>query len=95
MAALFSGASELGRNRMAYMELYRAVEDIRDLLSESVGGGAAEGGGEGGGEGAAPAAGGNSNSGAMKRLNSTLGRLERTTSSLPASIQSIKIVVPD
>ena len=94
MAALFSGASELGRNRLAYRALYEAVEDIRDLLSEQTGGGAAAGGAEGGGEGA-PAAGGNSNSGAMKRLNSTLGRLERTMSSLPASIQSIKIVVPE
>ena len=94
MAALFSGASELGRNRLAYRALYEAVEDIRDLLSEQSQGGAAAGGAEGGGEGA-PAAGGNSNSGAMKRLNSTLGRLERTMSSLPASIQSIKIVVPD
>ena len=94
MAGLFSGASELGRNRLAYMQLYRAVEDIRDLLSEQTGGGGLPGGGEGGGEGGAPAQGGSSNAG-MAKLNSTLGRLERTMSQLPASIQSIKIVVPE
>lgn len=92
MAALFSGASELSSNRMAYRDLYRAVQDIRDLLSEQSGGG---------GQGplpeapsTAPAGSGNSNA-AMTKLNSTLGRLERTMSQLPASIQSIKIVVPD
>ncbi len=94
MAGLFSGAGELGENRRAYQNLARAVEDIRDLLSET------SGGGEGATtEGGAPAAGGSSkssnNNSAMVRLNSTLSRLNSTMSSLPASIQSIKIIVED
>lgn len=94
MAGLFNGAGELSRNRRAYQELARAVEDIRDLLSES------SGGGEGTAvEGGAPAAGGSTgksnDSAAMVRLNSTLSRLNSTMSQLPASIQSIKIVVDE
>jgi hypothetical protein len=94
MAGLFSGAGELGENRRAYQTLARAVEDIRDLLSETSGGGEAATT-----EGGAPAAGGSSkssnNNAAMVRLNSTLSRLNSTMSSLPASIQSIKIIVED
>lgn len=94
MAGLFSGAGELDSSRRAYQNLARAVEDIRDLLSENSGGGEAATT-----EGGAPAAGGSSKSGnnnsTMVRLNSTLSRLNSTMSSLPASIQSIKIIVED
>jgi len=94
MASLFSGASELGRNTQAYSALADAVEQIRDLLAEQAGGGAeAEGGtAEGGTTGAQSQSGLKSS---LARLNSTMGRLESTMGMLPASIQSIKIVIPE
>jgi hypothetical protein len=88
---LFKGAGELSRNRRAYNDLYRAVEDIRDLLAETRGGGDAPAGG--GGEGTPQTNSGNS--AAFTKLNSTLSRLNSTMSSLPAAIQSIKIEIPD
>jgi len=89
---LFKGAGELSRNRRAYNDLYRAVEDIRDLLAKS-GGGGGEDVPAGGGEGTPPKDSGNS--AAFTKLNSTLSRLNSTMSSLPAAIQSIKIEIPD
>ena len=91
MAGLFVGAGELSNNRRAYQALQQAVEDIRDLLAESGGGG--EGVPGGGGEGTPPKDSGNS--AAFTKLNSTLSRLNSTMSSLPAAIQSIKIEIPD
>jgi len=88
---LFKGAGELSKNRRAYNHLYRAVEDIRDLLAETRGGGNAPAGG--GGEGTPQTDSGNS--AAFTKLNSTLSRLNSTMSSLPAAIQSIKIEIPD
>jgi len=94
MAGLFNGAGELSKNRRAYKDLTRAVEDIRDLLSENSGGGEAATT-----EGGAPATGGSTgksnDSGAMVRLNSTLGKLNSTMSQLPALIQDISFDLPD
>jgi len=94
MAGLFNGAGELSKNRRAYKDLTRAVEDIRDLLSENSGGGEAATT-----EGGAPAAGGSTgksnDSGAMVRLNSTLGKLNSTMSRLPGLIQDITIEIAD
>jgi len=92
MAGLFVGAGELSNNRRAYQALQQAVEDIRDLLAES-GGGGGEGVPGGGAEGTPQTNSGNSAT--FTRLNSTLSRLDSTMSSLPAAIQSIKIEIPD
>lgn len=91
---LFSGAGELSRNRRAYNDLLRAVEDIRDLFAEG-------GGREGLLDGLFPAppstapAGSGSGDATMVKLNSTLSRLNSTMSSLPAAIQSIRIEIPE
>jgi len=92
MAGLFNGAGELGENRRAYNNLARAVEDIRDLLSENSGGGEAVTT-----EGGAPAAGStgkSNNNAAMVKLNSTLSRLNSTMSRLPSQIQMITFDAP-
>jgi hypothetical protein len=88
---LFKGASDLGNNRSAYEDLQGAVEEIRDLLSESTGG-TTTGGTTTGGTGET----GNTNmNSAFRKLTGTLSRMESTLSSLPNEIRAIKLELPE
>ena len=99
-ANLFKGAGDLANNRAAYKQLATAVEEIRDLLGDqgtSVGD--AVGGALdrvlGGSSGDDKKKGSDGMTRTLNKMNSTLGRLDSTMGQLPASIQSIKIVIPD
>ena len=92
-ANLFKGAGELTNNQAAFSALLEAVEDIREALSvgnidntvTTVGGASAS----------PAAAEDNKLTPLLNSINSSLARLNGTMSSLPAQIQSIKIVIPD
>lgn len=89
-ANLFKGAGELTDNKQAFQSLVKAVEDIREALGSGT-------------TTPAPATGGTTTPApnaaglgpTLNNINAALGRLNGTMSSLPAAIQSIKIVVPD
>ena len=98
-ANLFKGAGELSSNRRAYMQLADAVEDIRDILDNqgtSIGGaiGGALDRALGGGE-EKKKTDGPSIGNTLRKMNTTLSGLSNTMSQLPASIQSIKIVLDE
>lgn len=90
-ANLFKGAGELTENRRAFQALLQAVEDIREVL------------GTGGASPAAPTAAPTATPTAdnttltpvLNNINASLARLNGTMVSLPAAIQSIKIVIPE
>ena len=99
-ANLFKGAGDLANNRAAYKQLATAVEEIRDMLGDqgtSVGN--AVGGALdrvlGGSSGDDKKKGSDGMTRTLNKMNATMGRLESTMGQLPASIQSIKIVIPD
>ncbi len=101
-ANLFKGAGELSNNDKAYEQLAKAVEEIRDIMSDqgsSIGdavGGAisnAFGGGGDGGDDKKKESGGMNRT--LKAMNSTMGKLESTMSRLPSQIQQITIEVSD
>ena len=83
---LFRASNDLGENRSAYKALARAVEDIRDMMSES--------GGDGPnfiekitGTGSASKSSGSS-SGSSNKLDKTLRSLNSAISSLPGKMQT-------
>ena len=96
---LFRASNDLGENRSAYKALARAVEDIRDMMSES--------GGDGpnfiekitGTGSAAKSSGGSS--GSSNKLDKTLRSLNSAISSLPGKMQTaiatadITVTLPD
>jgi len=92
-ANLFKGAGELTNNQAAFSALLEAVEDIREALSvgnidntvTTLGGASAS----------PVAAEDDKLTPLLNSINSSLARLNGTMSSLPAQIQSIKIVIPD
>ena len=95
---LFKSSSELSDDRGAYKALARAVEDIRDMMEETGGGGPSlidKGLNvlDGGNRGAAPAVAKSKGSGDMKKLNSTLASLSRAITALPGNIESAEFVV--
>ena len=96
---LFKASNDLGENRSAYKALARAVEDIRDMMSES--------GGDGPnllekitGTGAAAKSSGGS-SGGSNKLDKTLRSLNSAINSLPGKMQTaiatadITVSLPD
>ena len=96
---LFKSSASLSEDKGAYKALAKAVEDIRDMMSDS-------GGGEGGGgetvmdrifnKGDKPAASkgkASTGSDSNKRLNRTLGRLEQAITALPTNISTMKLEV--
>lgn len=89
---LFKASGELQSNREAYMALANAITEIKEALAPEPAAVPATEGGEGGAPAAAPSAGLGRT---LSRLNSTMGQLNSTMGQLPASIQSIKIVVPE
>ena len=95
---LFKSSSELSDDRGAYKALARAVEDIRDMMEETGGGGPGLidkglNALDGGNRGAAPAVAKSKGSGDMKKLNSTLASLSRAITALPGNIESAEFVV--
>ena len=93
---MFKGAGDLSRNKQAYQQLAKAVEEIRDMMADTGGGGGGmldkikDGVGLGGDT---KKSGGDSKM--FGKLNSTLAGLNSTMQSLPGAIRSIKIVVED
>jgi len=96
---LFKSSAKLSEDDDAYKALAKAVEDIRDMMADS--GGATDSGG-GFLSGAkdllgfgpsAPAKVAAKGPDPMKRLNSTLGRLESAITALPTNIQTMKLEV--
>ena len=95
---LFKSSSELSDDRGAYKALARAVEDIRDMMEETGGGGPGLidkglNALDGGNRGAAPAVAKSNGSGDMRKLNSTLASLSRAITALPGNIESAEFVV--
>ena len=95
---LFKSSSELSDDRGAYKALARAVEDIRDMMEETGGGGPGLidkglNALDGGNRGAAPAAAKSKGSGDMRKLNSTLASLSQAITALPGNIESAEFVV--
>jgi len=98
---LFKSSAKLSDDDGAYKALAKAVEDIRDMMAE----GGAEGGSSFFGSGVnaikgapgvgsdKPAATATKGPDPMKRLNSTLGRLESAITALPTNIQTMKLEV--
>jgi methyl-accepting chemotaxis protein len=93
---LFKSSAKLSEDNDAYKSLAKAVEDIRDIMQEQKAPGLIDRGlnaiGLGSDKAAAPAA---ATKGAdpMKKLNSTLGRLENAITALPTAIQTMKLEV--
>ena len=93
---LFKSSAKLSEDNDAYKSLAKAVEDIRDIMQEQKAPGLIDRGlnaiGLGSDKAAAPAA---ATTGAdpMKKLNSTLGRLENAITALPTAIQTMKLEV--
>ena len=98
---LFKSSSALSEDRGAYRALARAVEDIRDMMEETGGGGPGLidkglNALDGGNRGAAPAAAKSSSGGLdIKRLNSTLSSLSTAITQLPGNIESATFEVVD
>jgi hypothetical protein len=95
---LFKSSSELSDDRGAYKALARAVEDIRDMMEETGGGGPGLidkglNALDGGNRGAAPAVAKSNGSGDMRKLNSTLASLSQAITALPGNIESAEFVV--
>ena len=95
---LFKSSSELSDDRGAYKALARAVENIRDMMEETGGGGPGLidkglNALDGGNRGAAPAAAKSKGSGDMRKLNSTLASLSQAITALPGNIESAEFVV--
>ncbi len=91
-ANLFKGAGDLTNNQAAFSALLEAVEDIREALAGS---GAAPQPAVTATPGTTPPANQSGLQPTLNNINAALGRLNGTMSSLPAAIQSIKIVVPE
>tara|TARA_R110000772_G_scaffold182473_2_gene293723 strand:- start:1388 stop:4747 length:3360 start_codon:yes stop_codon:yes gene_type:complete len=95
---LFNSSATLSEDKGAYKALASAVEEIRDMMQASGGGPGLIDKGlnllDGGDRGAAKPA-GEAKKGAdpMKKLNSTLGRLEQAITALPTNIQTMKLEV--
>ena len=95
---LFKSSSELSDDRGAYKALARAVEDIRDMMEETGGGGPGLidkglNALDGGNRGAAPAVAKSKGGGDMRKLNSTLASLSQAITALPGNIESAEFVV--
>jgi len=92
---LFNSSAKLSDDRNAYKALSKAVEDIRDIMQKEKGPNLLErvidGAGLGGDKPSAPTK--KTGADPMKRLNSTLGRLESAITSLPTAIQTMKLEV--
>ena len=93
---LFKSSAKLSEDNAAYKSLAKAVEDIRDIMQEQQSPGLIDLGlssiGLGSDKAAAPAAAAKGPD-PMKRLNSTLGRLESAITALPTAIQTMKLEV--
>ena len=95
---LFKSSATLSEDKGAYKALASAVEEIRDMMQASNDGPGLIDKGlnllDGGDRGAAKPA-GEAKKGAdpMKKLNSTLGRLEQAITALPTNIQTMKLEV--
>ena len=96
---LFKSSAKLSEDDDAYDALAKAVEEIRDIMQEQKGPSLIDRGldavGLGGDKPAAAVGGEAAKSGTdpMKKLNSTLGRLESAITALPAAIQTMKLEV--
>jgi len=96
---LFKSSSTLSEDKGAYKALAKAVEDIRDMMAETGGGGPSaidkiQNAFDGGNRGAAPAAPvAAKGMGDMKKLNATLASLSQAITNLPGDIASAEFVV--
>jgi hypothetical protein len=95
---LFKSSSTLSEDKGAYKALAKAVEDIRDMMAETGGGGPSaidkiQNAFDGGNRGAAPAAEAKKGADPMKKLNATLSSLTSAITSLPGNIESATFVV--
>jgi hypothetical protein len=99
---LFKSSAKLSEDKDAYRALADAVEQLRDIMQTEKGPSLIDRGlnavGLGGKKPAAGEAGATTPTSSkaadpMKRLNSTLGRLEAAITALPASIQTMKLTV--
>jgi len=95
---LFKSSSTLSEDKGAYKALAKAVEDIRDMMAETGGGGPSaidkiQNAFDGGNRGAAPAPVAAKGMGDMKKLNATLASLSQAITNLPGDIASAEFVV--